>query len=261
LRDPTGNFAAVALVDVVVPVYNEEATLAASVHRLHAFLSDGFPHSWQITIADNASVDDTYAVARALRNELSSVSAMHIDRKGRGLALRETWSSSDAAVVAYMDVDLSTDLAAFEPLVTPLLDNAADVAIGSRLAPGARVVGRGVKREVTSRCYNLLLRAYSGARFSDAQCGFKAVRRDAASLLLPMIEDDGWFFDSELLLLAQHFGLRIHEVPVHWVDDPDSRVKIVTTALDDLRGMRRVKRALNSASADRVVHGAATGTH
>jgi len=250
----------VPAIDVVIPVYNEQEALARSVGRLHAFLSHGFPHSWHITIADNASVDDTFVIARALGQALPSVSAMRLDRKGRGLALREAWSSSDANVVTYMDVDLSTDLAALEPLVAPLLADDADVAIGSRLARGARVT-RGVKREVISRCYNLLLRAYSGARFSDAQCGFKALRRDAASFLLPMIEDDGWFFDSELLLLAEHHGMRVHEVPVHWVDDPDSRVDILTTALDDLRGMYRMKRRLTTASADRFAHGAASGTH
>ncbi|MEY2472338.1 MAG: hypothetical protein QOK28_1667 [Actinomycetota bacterium] len=228
-------------VDVVVPVYNERVALEESVRRLHAFLSDEFPFAWHITIADNASTDDTFAVARSIGDELHSVGVMHLDRKGRGLALREAWSSSDATVVAYMDVDLSTDLAALAPLVTPLFRNDADVAIGSRLAHGARVT-RGAKREFISRAYNLVLRAYSGARFSDAQCGFKAARRDAVSFLLPMIEDDGWFFDSELLLLTQHFGMRIHEVPVRWVDDPDSRVNIIQTALEDLRGLRRMKR-------------------
>ena len=246
-------------IDVVIPVYNEQEVLARSVGRLHAFLSDGFPHSWHITIADNASTDDTFVIARALGQALPSVGAMRLDRKGRGLALREAWSSSDANVVAYMDVDLSTDLDALEPLVSPLLANAADVGIGTRLAHGSRVT-RGLKREVISRAYNLLLRAYNGARVSDAQCGFKAARRDAAAFLLPMIEDDGWFFDSELLLLAEHHGLRIHEVAVEWIDDPDSRVNIMTTALDDLRGMRRMKRRFTTASADRFAHGAANGT-
>ena len=249
------------MIDVVIPVYNEQAALASSARRLHAFLSDAFPHAWHITIADNASTDDTFAIARALRDELPSVGVMHLDRKGRGLALRETWWSSDATVVAYMDVDLSTDLAALAPLVEPLLRNEADVAIGSRLARGARVT-RGLKREFISRAYNLLLRGYSGARFSDAQCGFKAARRDAVSFLLPMIEDDAWFFDTELLLLAQHFGMRIHEVPVHWVDDPDSRVNIVQTALDDLRGLRRMKQRFTRGDALSLSgHAGANGTH
>ncbi|WP_345712311.1 GtrA family protein, partial [Kineococcus glutinatus] len=141
------------------------------------------------------------------------------------------------------DVDLSTDLAALLPLIAPLLSGHSDVAIGSRLAHGSRVV-RGPKREFISRSYNLLLHGALRVRFSDAQCGFKAIRKDAADALLPLVEDTGWFFDTELLVLAERAGLRIHEVPVDWVDDPDSRVDIVTTALADLRGMGRLALAL-----------------
>ena len=227
-------------VDVVIPVYNEQAVLDESVRRLRSFMSDGCRFSWRITIADNASTDNTYAIASQLSREFSDVRAVHLDAKGRGRALRHVWLGSDAAVVAYMDVDLSTGLDALTPLVEPLLAGDADVAIGSRLAPEARVT-RGPKREVISRAYNFLLRSMMGAHFSDAQCGFKAVRRDVAATLLPLIEDQEWFFDTELLLLAEHLELRIHEVPVHWVDDPDSRVDIVQTAMDDLRGMWRMK--------------------
>jgi putative flippase GtrA len=171
------------------------------------------------------------------------VTVVHLAEKGRGRALRAVWSASDAPVLAYMDVDLSTDLAALAPLVAPLLSGHSDLAIGSRLARGSRVV-RGARREVISRCYNLILRGTLAARFSDAQCGFKAIRADVARGLLPLVEDDGWFFDTELLVLAERSGLRIHEVPVDWVDDPDSRVDIVATALADLRGVARVSGAL-----------------
>jgi putative flippase GtrA len=167
----------------------------------------------------------------------------HLAAKGRGRALREVWSASDAPVLAYMDVDLSTDLAALLPLVAPLISGHSDVAIGTRLARGARVV-RGLKREAISRGYNLLLRGTLAVRFSDAQCGFKAIRKDVAERLLPLVQDSGWFFDTELLVLAQRSGLRIHEVPVDWVDDPDSRVDILSTAIADLRGIVRVGRAL-----------------
>jgi putative flippase GtrA len=162
-----------------------------------------------------------------------------LERKGRGRALRTAWSASDARVVAYMDVDLSTDLRALLPLVAPLLSGHSDVAIGTRLAHGARVV-RGPKRELISRGYNAILHTVLRARFSDAQCGFKAVRREALGVLLDDVKDDGWFFDTELLVLAQRRGLRIHEVPVDWIDDPDSRVDIVSTALTDLRGVARL---------------------
>jgi glycosyltransferase involved in cell wall biosynthesis len=226
-------------IDVVVPVYNEQAGLERSIRNLHRYLRTQMPFSWRIVIADNASTDATPAVAAALARELRGVSVLRLERKGRGLALREAWSRSDAQVVCYMDVDLSTDLRGLLPLVAPLLSGHSDVAIGSRLARGARVV-RGPKRELISRSYNLILRSVLRARFSDAQCGFKAVRGEVARSLLGDVRDDGWFFDTELLVLAQRRGLRIHEVPVDWVDDPDSRVDIVRTAIDDLRGVARL---------------------
>jgi putative flippase GtrA len=222
-----------------VPVYNEQRALPASIRRLHAFLSNGFQFSWRIVIADNASTDGTLAIARELADELDGVDVRHVAAKGRGRALRAAWSASTARAVAYMDVDLSTDLRALLPLVAPLISGHSDVAIGTRLAYWSRVV-RGSKREFISRSYNRILRLLLRAHFSDAQCGFKAIRRDAAQRLLPSILDNGWFFDTELLVLAQRAGLRIHEVPVDWVDDPDSRVDIVGTALGDLRGVARL---------------------
>ncbi|MFG3602983.1 glycosyltransferase [Micromonospora chersina] len=232
-----------AVLDVVVPVYNEEADLAPCVRRLHAHLTAHFPYPFRITVADNASVDGTLAVAEALAAELPEVGVLHLDAKGRGRALRAAWSASPAPVLAYMDVDLSTDLAALLPLVAPLISGHSDLAIGTRLARTSRVV-RGARREVISRGYNLLLRGTLAVRFSDAQCGFKAIRADVAAGLLPLVQDTGWFFDTELLVLAQRSGLRIHEVPVDWVDDPDSRVDIVATAMADLRGIGRLGRAL-----------------
>ena len=228
-----------ALVEVVVPVFNEEHVLDASVRRLHAYLTATFPYRFTITVADNASTDATWRVATALSAELPGVRAVHLDRKGRGRALREVWSRSEADVVGYMDVDLSTGLDAFLPLVAPLLSGHSDLAIGSRLHRDSAVV-RGPKREFISRTYNLLLRTTMAAGFSDAQCGFKAARTDVVKALLGSVEDQAWFFDTELLLLAERSGLRIHEVPVDWVDDPDSRVDIVRTVKDDLRGMWRV---------------------
>ena len=231
------------VLDVVVPVYNEEVDLGPCVHRLHAYLEDAFPYPFRITVADNASTDGTLAVANRLAQTYPDVDVVHLAAKGRGRALAHVWAASDAQVLAYMDVDLSTDLAALLPLVAPLITGHSDVAIGSRLARGSRVV-RGPKREVISRCYNVLLRGALAARFSDAQCGFKAIRADVAQRLLPLVEDTGWFFDTELLVLAERSGLRIHEVPVDWVDDPDSRVDVVATARADLAGMWRIGRSL-----------------
>ncbi len=231
------------VLDVVVPVHNEERDLGPCVRRLDEHLARTFPYPYRITIADNASTDGTLTEARRLAAIHASVGVLHVPDKGRGRALRAAWGASRSPVLAYMDVDLSTDLAALLPLVAPLISGHSDVAIGSRLARGSRVV-RGPKRDLISRAYNLLLRVLARARFSDAQCGFKAIRRDVAAVLLPLVADGGWFFDTELLILAQRAGLRIHEVPVDWVDDPDSRVDIVATALADLRGLWRVQRGL-----------------
>jgi glycosyltransferase involved in cell wall biosynthesis len=230
-------------VEIVVPVRNEESGLEPAVRRLRAFLDGSFPFAARITIADNGSTDRTWAQALVLAAEFPLVHAVRIERPGRGGALRTVWTGSDADIYAYMDVDLSTDLNALLPLVAPLLSGHSDVAIGTRLARGARVI-RGPKREIISRGYNLLLHASLGTRFSDAQCGFKAIRADAARVLLPLTADTGWFFDTELLVLAERAGLRIHEVPVDWIDDSDSRVNVVATALGDLRGIVRLRTGL-----------------
>lgn len=244
VADPIRPVTAAPVLDVVIPVYNEERDLGVCVRRLHAFLREGsFSLPARITIADNASIDATFAVAQVLAAELDGVRVVHLDAKGRGRALRAVWELSDAQVVAYMDVDLSTDLNALLPLIAPLISGHSDLAIGTRLAPAARVV-RGPKREFISRCYNLILKASLQARFSDAQCGFKAIRTEVARELLPLVQDGEWFFDTELLVIAERAGLRIHEVPVDWIDDPDSRVDIIDTARKDLQGVWRVGRAL-----------------
>ncbi len=231
------------VLDIVVPVFDEQDDLERSVHRLLDHLRGSFPYSFRITVADNASTDATPVIAARLAATLPEVRSVRLEAKGRGRALREVWLGSDALVLAYCDVDLSTDLNAVLPLVAPLVSGHSDLAIGTRLSRASRVV-RGAGREFISRSYNLILRGALSAGFSDAQCGFKAIRSDVARRLLPLVEDTGWFFDTELLVLAEKAGLRIHEVPVDWVDDPDSSVDIVRTATDDLRGVWRVGRAL-----------------
>jgi putative flippase GtrA len=228
--------------DVVIPVYNEERALGPCVEAVVRHLAS-LPLEARVTIADNASTDGTASLAEELARTHSQVRVVRLAEKGRGRALKAAWSSSDADVLVYMDVDLSTDLGALLPLVAPLLTGHSDLAIGTRLARSSRVV-RGPRRELVSRCYNYLLRGTMRARFSDAQCGFKAIRGDVAARLLPLVHDDAWFFDTELLVVAERAGLRIHEVPVDWVDDPDSSVDVVRTALDDLRGMARLGWAL-----------------
>jgi len=231
--------------DVVVPVHNEADSLESSILVLHQSLGDLFTESWRITIADNASTDATAEVAAALAARLPGVQLLHLDEKGRGRALKRAWLESEADVVAYVDVDLSTDLRALPPLVAPLLSGHSDIAIGTRLSSSSRVI-RGAKREFVSRGYNLILRRSMGVTFTDAQCGFKAMRRDVAQRVLPLVEDTGWFFDTELLIIGERSGLRIHEVPVDWIDDEHSSVDIVSTAIEDLRGVVRVGRSIVS---------------
>jgi putative flippase GtrA len=230
------------VLDVVIPVFNEEKAVVGSVETVRAHLQS-LPYAFRVTIADNASTDATSLLAHQLAHRYPDVRVVSLTQKGRGRALKRAWSESDAEVLVYMDVDLSTDLNALLPLVAPLLSGHSDLAIGSRLARTSRTT-RGPKRELISRTYNAMLRGALRARFSDAQCGFKAIRRDVAAELLPLIADDEWFFDTELLVVAERAGLRIHEVPVDWVDDTDSRVDIVRTAAADLRGMARLGWAL-----------------
>jgi glycosyltransferase involved in cell wall biosynthesis len=228
-------------VEVVVPVYNEEIALPESIPILCDYLKTYFPYRWSVVIADNASCDATLSVAEGLAARYPRVSVLHLKEKGRGRALKAAWSVSEADVVAYMDVDLSTNLWSFLPLVAPLATGHSDVAIGSRLLKGATVT-RQWTREFISRCYNLLIKAMFGNRFSDAQCGFKAIKGSVARSLVPEVEDEGWFFDTELLLLAEERGYRISEVPVDWIEDLDSRVQITSTALEDVKGLLRLRK-------------------
>jgi putative flippase GtrA len=235
-------------VDIAIPVLNEERALDGCVRTLHEFLTNTFPLGWRITIVDNGSTDETWAEATRLSGELDSVHAIRLDVRGRGNALRAAWTTSPCDIVAYMDVDLATGLSALLPMVSALASGHSELAIGSRLARGARV-RRGVKREFISRCYNMLLRVGFRPGFTDAQCGFKAIRADVVRPLLDRVEDTQWFFDTELLLLAEYNGLRIHEVPVDWIEDVDSRVKVARTARNDLAGLVRVARAMFSGRA------------
>ena len=229
-----------ASVDVVIPVYNEEHVLAQSVQKLREFLAANLPHTWRIVVADNASTDGTLAVAQRLAEEHGDVSPLHIPQKGRGRALRAAWLGSEADVLTYMDVDLSTDIAFFPALVAAIVDEGYDVAIGSRLKKGAQTT-RSFRREFTSRVYNVMIKAAFFTRFQDAQCGFKAISRQAAHEIIPLIKNEEWFFDTELLILAEKGGYRVKEIPVRWREDPDTRVNIRKTAMEDIRGLTRMR--------------------
>lgn len=228
-------------VDVVIPCYNEVSVLRPSVERTLGLFEEQPRYDWRLVIADNGSNDGTSELARELDAEHERVRALVLTVKGRGIALREAWLGSDADVVSYMDVDLSTDLGHLPELVGMVAEGGYDVASGSRLARGSETT-RSLKREVISRCYVLVIRAFfPRLRISDAQCGFKAAARRAVEAVVPDIEDRGWFFDTELLVRAHQAGFRVGELPVHWVEDPDTKVHIVSTATEDIRGLVRLR--------------------
>jgi ubiquinone/menaquinone biosynthesis C-methylase UbiE len=226
-------------IDITIPVLNEEQTIVSSLTTLASYLDSQCSYDWGITVADNGSTDRTFELAGCLAGKNRRISVVRLEERGRGRALKHVWSNSSADVVAYMDVDLSTGLDSLRPLVDPILEHRCEVSIGSRLVPGAEIT-RSVKREVISRTYNMIARSLLQYQVLDAQCGFKAIRTSLARQLIPSIEDNGWFFDTELLALAHRAGLRINEVPVRWVEDNDSRVRIVETAAEDLKGIWRL---------------------
>ena len=228
--------------DVVIPVLTEARALADSVNALAAFLSNNLnDYEWAVVVADNGSTDATPSICQSLSEQDSRVRHVRLEQRGRGRALKRAWAESNADIVAYMDVDLSTDLSALPQTIAAVDGEGNDIAIGARLKPGAEVIGRSFKRELISRSYSLIFRAMFLAGFQDAQCGFKAVSRRAADDVAPLVVDNGWFFDTEMLLIAEKNGYRIKEIPVKWTDDPDSRVKIISTAWEDIKGLLRLR--------------------
>jgi len=227
-------------VELVIPVLNEAHVLDESVRSVREFLGRSFPYPWQLTVADNGSTDGTIEIAERLAQEYDDVRCFRLEQRGRGRALRQAWTRSDADIVAYTDVDLSTGLEILEPLCRAIHEEGFDVGTGSRLLPESKVE-RGLKRELISRCYNLLVKCVLFTRFSDAQCGFKVVSRRVVEEIVPQVKDQAWFFDTELLVLAEKSGYRIKDLPARWTDDDDSRVKIVSTAWEDIKGVLRVR--------------------
>jgi glycosyltransferase involved in cell wall biosynthesis len=227
--------------DIVLPVYNEAHVLAASIEKLRAYLQHAkFPYSWRVVVADNASTDTTLQVAQELSKTHDDVGVIHLDQKGRGRALKKAWLESDADAMSYMDIDLSTGLDALLPLARAVLEDGYDVATGSRMTRGSNIT-RSLRRETTSRGFIALIKLFFFSKLSDTQCGFKAITRRAAQELLPQVENDEWFFDTELLLLAEKGGYRVKDVPVHWIEDTDSRVNVRKTVMEDLQGLARMR--------------------
>jgi glycosyltransferase involved in cell wall biosynthesis len=230
-------------VNITIPVLNEELQLSATIIRMDAFLRTKCQFSYEIVIADNGSTDQTRQVAINLCRQYSTVQTVCLAEKGRGRALKQVWKTSNADILSYMDVDLSSDLEAFPFMIEALVTGGFDLGTGSRLLKPSMTT-RGFKRELLSRCYNLLVKALLNTRFSDAQCGFKAITRKAANKLLPLVEDNHWFMDTELLVLAEKLGYRVFDLPVRWVDDADSRVEICRAAAQGLAGLLRMRKKL-----------------
>lgn len=226
---------------VVVPVYNEEIDVPRNIPKLYKFLKEHFQnYSWELVIADNGpSKDKTGEISKELARKNKEIKYVLINRAGRGGALKRVWLSSRSELLAYMDVDLSSDLK-FLPDLVEKLEKSCDIVIGSRLSRGSKVYGRTLARELMSRGYNILIRLLFWTSFRDAQCGFKAIRRDVAQKLLPVVQDDAWFFDSELLIIAEKAGYRVCELPIAWRDDPRSTVKVAKTAWGDIKGLLRL---------------------
>ncbi len=245
IAEPILEAATLLTVDVVIPVLNEERELERSVQTVRAFLTKKLPCRWRIVVADNGSVDGTAEAGRNLARSSSDVQFVRLERRGRGRALRRAWLESSADIVCYMDVDLSTELEALPKAIRAMTEGHCDLAVGSRLLPGSKIT-RSLKREVISRTYNFLVKALLHTRFSDAQCGFKALTREVVETIVPQVRDESWFFDTELLVLAERFGFRIQDLPVVWNDDADSRVRILRTAWEDVRGLFRLRRLLKS---------------
>ncbi len=226
----------VPLLNVTVPTFNEEKCLVPNVRKLVAFLNEIPSVSYEVIIADNGSTDATVALAKTLAGEFKNVRVLHLNERGRGRALKAAWRSSSADFLSYMDADLSSDLAVLPAMVESLLAGHYDLAVGSRLLNPAST-RRGLKREMMSRVYTALVHTFFSVGFSDPQCGFKIIRRETAEWLLPIVTDNGWFFDTELLVLAERDGWRILDVPAPWVERKETRVELFPTILADIKGL------------------------
>ena len=227
-------------VDIVIPVLNEQESLPICIAKLQNYISNNIEQKCNIVIADNGSNDDTPEVSKHLVSEYENIQYIRIPERGRGLALKTVWSKSESDIVCYMDVDLSTDLDAL-PILIDHLNGNHHIAVGSRLSKTSKVSNRSFQRELTSRGYNFLLKIFFFNKFHDAQCGFKGLRTITAKKILPLIKDNKWFFDTELLLVAEKSGFEIANIPVQWTDDKDSRVNVVKTIIEDLKGIFRLR--------------------
>ena len=228
-------------IDVVLPCYNEISILRSSVERTLQFFNSAPQYNWHLVIADNGSTDRTDELGKTLAEKNDQVSIISIPEKGRGHALHQAWTTSSADIVTYMDVDLSTRIEHLLDLVQLIDRSNCEVAIGTRLSKQSKTK-RSLKREITSQGYVFLIRLFfPSLSITDAQCGFKALKRTTAEVIVPKIKNREWFFDTELLIIAHKEKIGICELPVEWTEDPDSKVNILKTAFEDIRGLIRMR--------------------
>jgi len=232
------------MINITIPVYNEEKRMGDNVLKLYHYIKSSLKYPFEIIIADNGSTDNTPAIAKQLSYKYPEIKLLHIEQKGKGIAINTSWSRSKADILSFMDVDLSADLKHFQQLIDAILKDGYDITIGSRLITHKKVK-RSLKREIISRCYSFLLKLAFFVKFHDAPCGFKAIKKEAADRLLPLINDAGWFFDSKLLIIGEKLGFKIKEIPIEWIDDPGSKVNIPGTAYEYLKAIFLLKIFLN----------------
>ncbi|WP_054112469.1 glycosyltransferase [Marinagarivorans algicola] len=234
-------------IEITIPVLNEEETLLAQIETIIQYLSvnDVAPgYSLSLVIADNGSTDGTQDIAVDLAKKYTCVKYIRLEERGVGRALKASWTQSCADIVGYMDLDLATDLKHLK-VAFASFDNGSELVTGSRLARGAKVIGRTPLRSFTSRVFNLIVQTWFGSSFSDGMCGFKFLKRNIlASLMAGGAKSDGWFFATELLVVADALKLSIKDLPVEWTDDPNSKVKITKLTVEYLKAMKRLKAEL-----------------
>jgi glycosyltransferase involved in cell wall biosynthesis len=229
-------------IEITIPILNEEFRLEQGVTEAVEFLENSGIDNYSIVLADNGSTDNTEQIAQSLTKRFPTVKAIKVSKRGVGLALKQSWGSSEADFIGYMDVDLATDLNHILEAYRILQGEEVDVVNGSRLLPNSQVKNRSIIRGITSHGFNYLLKALLKVNISDGMCGFKFLKKTSYDKILKSgLENNEWFFCTELLVKAEWMGMNIHEIPVKWEDDSDSRVELFKTITKYLKEIKRLK--------------------